>query len=241
MTRLRLAGEIAAAIDTLNGVINRWLRQIQADDVDPALHITQAGAGEGLRVDVGGDAFRVGPGAVARAPRLELDDAGTYLDRDASDNLTLTDAVTGTKTLAELAAAGGGGGHQIARLVSNSLYSTSSTAWVDISALISITMTTAEATWVRLTLQGSLAHSGAASTYFDFAIDGARVGSGNTWGLYHDQGAGTAVHGFQVVWELQVAAGSHTFRPQWRVGFGVAFLYGGSSFCPILFTVEELL
>jgi len=238
MTRLRLAGEIAAAIDTLNGVINRWLRQIQADDVDPALHITQAGSGEGLRVDAGGDTFRVGPGAVARAPRLELDGASTYLDRDASNNLTLTDAVTGTKTLAELAA--GGGGHQIDRVVSNFLYSTASTTWVDISAVISITMTT-EASWVRLTLQGNVAHTGAASIYFDFAIDGTRVGSGNIWGLYNDAGAGAIVHGFQVVWEVQVASGSHTFRPQWRVDSGVAYLYAGANFAPIIFTVEELL
>lgn len=38
-----------------------------------------------------------------RVPRLEVDDATTYVDKDGSDNLTLTDAVTGTKTLAQLA------------------------------------------------------------------------------------------------------------------------------------------
>lgn len=41
-----------------------------------------------------------------RVPRLEVDDATTYIDKDGSDNLTLTDAVTGTKTLAELDAGG---------------------------------------------------------------------------------------------------------------------------------------
>ena len=42
-----------------------------------------------------------------RVPRLEIDDATTYIDQDVSTNLTLTDAVTGTKTLAQLVAAEG--------------------------------------------------------------------------------------------------------------------------------------
>jgi len=40
-----------------------------------------------------------------RVPRLEVDDASTYVDKDGSNNLTFTDAVTGTKTLAQLGAA----------------------------------------------------------------------------------------------------------------------------------------
>ena len=43
-----------------------------------------------------------------RVARLEVDDATTYVDKDGSNNLTLTDAVTGTKTLAQLSAAGTG-------------------------------------------------------------------------------------------------------------------------------------
>lgn len=43
-----------------------------------------------------------------RVPRLEVDDATTYIDKDGSDNMTFTDAVTGTKTLAECVAAGAG-------------------------------------------------------------------------------------------------------------------------------------
>jgi len=43
-----------------------------------------------------------------RVPRLEVDDATTYVDKDGSNNMTLTDAVTGTKTLAQLSAAGTG-------------------------------------------------------------------------------------------------------------------------------------
>jgi hypothetical protein len=41
--------------------------------------------------------------------RVEIDADTCYIDRDGSNNMTFTDAVTGTKTLAELAAGGGGG------------------------------------------------------------------------------------------------------------------------------------
>ena len=44
-----------------------------------------------------------------RVPRLEVDDATTFIDKDVSDNMTFEDAVTGSKTLAELSAGGGGG------------------------------------------------------------------------------------------------------------------------------------
>ena len=37
-----------------------------------------------------------------RVPRLEVDDASTYIDKDGSDNMTLTDAVTGTVLLGDL-------------------------------------------------------------------------------------------------------------------------------------------
>jgi len=43
-----------------------------------------------------------------RVPRLEIDGATTYIDKDGSNNMTLTDAETGTRTLAQLAAAGTG-------------------------------------------------------------------------------------------------------------------------------------
>lgn len=40
-----------------------------------------------------------------RVSKLEIDGATTYLDKDGSNNMTFTDAVTGTKTLAELGGA----------------------------------------------------------------------------------------------------------------------------------------
>lgn len=44
-----------------------------------------------------------------RVPRLEVDDATTYVDKDGSNNLILVDTITGSKTLAELATGGAGG------------------------------------------------------------------------------------------------------------------------------------
>jgi len=44
---------------------------------------------------------------VTTVTRLQIDDANSYIDEDGSSNMTFTDAVTGTKTLAELAAGGG--------------------------------------------------------------------------------------------------------------------------------------
>jgi len=40
--------------------------------------------------------------SAVRATQVQVDDGSTYMDRDGSGNLTLTDAVTGTKTLAQL-------------------------------------------------------------------------------------------------------------------------------------------
>jgi len=42
----------------------------------------------------------------ARASQLQVDDANTYIDKDGGGNMTFTDAVTGTKTLAQLAVSG---------------------------------------------------------------------------------------------------------------------------------------
>jgi len=39
-----------------------------------------------------------------KGKKVEIDNISTYIDKDASNNMTFTDAVTGTKTLADLAA-----------------------------------------------------------------------------------------------------------------------------------------
>lgn len=64
----------------------------------------RAAAAERVYVDSSG----IGVGTSSHGGTIGLGDANTYLDLDGSNNLTFTDAVTGTKTLAELAAGGGG-------------------------------------------------------------------------------------------------------------------------------------
>lgn len=49
---------------------------------------------------------KIGIGAINPVGLLAIKDDSTYIDRDAEKNLTFTDSVTGTKTLAELAAGG---------------------------------------------------------------------------------------------------------------------------------------
>jgi hypothetical protein len=44
-----------------------------------------------------------------RAPRFEVDGSTTYIDKDASNNMTFTDSQTGTKTLGELVSVGSSG------------------------------------------------------------------------------------------------------------------------------------
>lgn len=237
MGELRLAGAIA---EVVQGVVSGWLRKISVSDGDPALRIVQSGAGDGLRVEMGAEAFQVGPGAVPRVPRLEVDDANTYLDKDAGNNLVLADAVTGVKTLAQLAAGGGGGGgHQVQRQVVNSFgtYTTTSTAFVDIdSTNLAITMTTG-ASWVVIFLTGTTWNSSTPGNMFDIAIDGVRQGGDN--GIHYE--VGSTPHGVSLIWVAQVSAGSHQFKPQWRVSAGTGSLPATSTISPVMFAVVELL
>ena len=236
MGQLRLAG---ALVEAVQGLVNGWLRRIEANDSDPALRIVQSGSGDGLRIEMGADTLRVGPGAVPLVPRLEVDDATTYLDKDASNNLVLADAVTGAKTLAELAAGGGGGGHQVQRVVVDSVgtYQTTSTTFVDIDAArLSITMTTG-ASWVLIFLTGTTWNNSSPGNMFDVTIDGVRQGGAN--GIHYE--VGNVPHGVSLTWLTQVAAGSHQFRPQWRVSSGTGVLAASSSTSPVMFAVVEIL
>jgi hypothetical protein len=238
MAELRLAGTIS---DIVNGVVNGWLRRITADDADPGLHVTQSGPGDGLRVDMGADTFRVGPGAVPRVPRLEVDDAATYVDKDGGNNMILADAVTGAKTLAQLAAGGGGGGAppQVQRVVVNDqgTYTTQSATFVDIDGTrLAITMTTG-ASWVLMLLTGTTWNTSIPQNMFDFTIDGVRQGGAN--GIHTE--ASSIAHGVSLMWIAQVAAGSHTFKPQWRVSSSEGNLPASSAITPVMFAVVELL
>lgn len=55
-----------------------------------------------------GDSKETIDGEPALVTRLEVDNTSTYIDKDGSGNMAFTDAVTGTKTLAQLSAGGSG-------------------------------------------------------------------------------------------------------------------------------------
>jgi len=69
-----------------------------------SLYVSGTGASPLVFTDITTD--RVGIGTNSPGGLFGLSDANTYLDVDGSNNLTFTDAVTGTKTLAELAGSG---------------------------------------------------------------------------------------------------------------------------------------
>jgi len=235
MTQLRLAGAIA---DVVNGVVSGWLRKITVSDADPGLRITQSGAGDGLRVDMGANTFRVGPNAIPRVPKLEMDDVATYIDKDGGNNMILADAVTGVKTLAQLAS-GGGGGHQVQRVLVNDFgtYTTNSTTFVDIDGTRLIINMTTGASWVLLFLTGTTWNDSAPANMFDFTIDGSRQGGAN--GIHYE--SSNVAHGVSLIWVAQVAVGAHVFKPQWRVSAANANLPATSTISPAMFAVIELL
>ncbi len=132
---------------------------------------------------------------------------------------------------------GGGGGHQIARVVRTSGdYSTTNTSFEDIDTdNLVINMTTGDS-WVLLLLLGSTYVSAVKYGCFDFTIDGGRQGQDK--GVQHVQAA--YLQDIQIVWLAQVSAGSHTFRPQWRVTGGTGYLRASPSDSPLVFAVMEL-
>lgn len=107
---------------TTNPSVHFDIRTIQALSASPALRYRIEGIyGSHIWYGRGGPSSaeimrlnvldkRLGIGTNAPGGTLGLVDANTYLTRDGSNNLSFTDSVTGTKTLAELATSGGSPG-----------------------------------------------------------------------------------------------------------------------------------
>ena len=90
---------------------------------------------------------RLGIGTTSPGGTLGLLDANTYITRDGSNNLSFTDAVTGTKTLAELSAGGAspaGTGSEIQYRVDGSTFGGASNAhWDDTNKALVLGVATA--------------------------------------------------------------------------------------------------
>ena len=87
-----------------------------------------------------------------------------------------------------------------------------------------------------LLLAGSVYVSGMRYAQFDFTIDGQRQGT--TKGVQQVQAV--YAEDIQIGWLAQVPAGSHVFRPQWRVSAGSGLLRASSAETPAMFAVVEL-
>jgi len=133
---------------------------------------------------------------------------------------------------------GVGGGHQVGRVVRiTGDYLTSSVSFVDIdTANLAVSMTTG-ASWVYLLLAGTLYVSNIQHACFDFAVDGQLQGAAK--GVQYVQASYT--QDIQIAWLAQVTAGTHIFRPQWRVLGGGALLRASSGESPLLFAAIELI
>jgi hypothetical protein len=132
---------------------------------------------------------------------------------------------------------GGGGGHQIARVVRTSGdYQTTSTAFTDIdTSNLVINLTTGDS-WVLLILAGSLYVTSIQYGCLDFTVDDERVGGDK--GVQQSQAC--YAQDLQIAWLMQVTAGSHVFRPQWRVTGGAGILRARSIETPLLFAIIEM-
>lgn len=129
---------------------------------------------------------------------------------------------------------GGGGACQVARaVVANGDYQTADTSFTDIDAAnLSLQLTTEDG-WVLLLLAGSAYIGLLQYCCFDFTIDGQR--QGQVKGVQQLQAS--YFQDVQIAWLAQVQAGTHTFRPQWRVTGSSAVLRAGASETPLLFAV----
>lgn len=115
-------------------------------------------------------------------------------------------------------------------------YTTTSLVFVDVDTdNLVVTMTTGDS-WVLLILSGSLYVGSIKYGCFDFTVDGSRQGGGygviSAQSAYEDPLVAVAL--------VQVEAGEHIFRPQWRVTGGFARLRASPEYSPTIFAVVEL-
>ncbi|MGD0766373.1 MAG: hypothetical protein ABR978_08755 [Dehalococcoidia bacterium] len=134
-------------------------------------------------------------------------------------------------------AGGAGSGLQVARVVRTAGdYQTTSQSFVDIDTTNLVINVTTGAGWVYLLLAGAVYVSSVQYGFFDFTIDGQLQGGAK--GVQQVQPP--YWQDIQITWLAQVAAGSHVFRPQWRVPSGMATLRASSPESPTLFAAIEL-
>lgn len=106
-------------------------------------------------------------------------------------------------------------------------YTTTSTSFVDVDATnLSFTINTTGGD-VMAHFHGTVDGLGAYSYYFDIDVDGTRIGLDD--GIYETQHSSAAANGLSFTRLITgLAAGSHTFKLQWKVEGGTGKLYAGA-------------
>lgn len=122
-------------------------------------------------------------------------------------------------------------------------YTTTSGTFADIdSTNLTITLT-ATTTKFLLRLICTTFNSAGSYNRFDFTVDSTRVGAAFSRGIVKAYSASTT-EAVPVCVEVTVtvAAGSHTFRPQWSTEAGTASILGGAGNddCPVIFEAIEV-
>ena len=113
---------------------------------------------------------------------------------------------------------------------------TTSTTFVDIDSGLNITLTTGVRRCI-VTFSATGKNSGAGNTAVDLDIDGARVGQ--AYGLVVADGSTNKNFSYTFTTDV-LTAGSHTFKPQFRVDGGTGTIFASTTITPVFFSVAEL-
>lgn len=137
----------------------------------------------------------------------------------------------------------GGGGSSTSlsydkKTLSSGDLNTTSTSFADIHANLNITISTG-ARRCKITFTGNGSNNNTSQTQIDVELDGSRLGQ--AYGLSFGGGVSGANFplSFSIITDV-LSAGSHTFKPQWRVDGNTGTLYASTTVTPIVFSVEEL-
>ncbi len=121
----------------------------------------------------------------------------------------------------------------------NANYSTTSTSFVDVdSSNLSFSLETYGGPVLVWAMVACKVSTSGAYIGLDVEVDGTRLGAGYSSGLAKFASIYTApVTIFRVV---ELSAGTHTFKLQWRVSGGTGYIYGGSTNAQAVFGAMEI-
>ncbi len=115
-------------------------------------------------------------------------------------------------------------------------YTTSSTSFVDIDGTNLAKTITPVSTKVLL-LFSATAYIGGLTSYFDFTVDGTRLGGANGLQVAGSSAVNTTMPVFMAAVVTVTPGAVHTFKVQWKASGGTISLYANTTF-PSLIALE---